>query len=762
MIYHTPDQASQISEFNDERRAHEAFAESRRRIWIEQSELLEHLDRFIDADTGSRGLIVTGESGSGKSALLANWCAGYRRRNPDALVIEHYVGAASAASDHLDVIKHLVMAVVSDYRNEVASNVDADTMEDALPQWLSRIGNRKAIIVIDAVNQLDATAQKLEWLPAFIPRHVRIVASSALDATAEMLRVRGWDELTTTPLSSDDRSAIVRAYLAVHGTQLAPKYLDRIVAPGPSANPLFLCTGLSGIGSTLAAGRVTDRIEQFLGARDLDELFDVVLNRVELELGIELASSLVSALYSSRRGLSKNELALILDVHVTSIETSLRALDHHISLHGDNLQFGHELFRNAVARRYLSDQRSLVRSHAVLAEFFALMPLSHRRIAEEPWQWMKAGNAGRLTQCLTDREMFRALSVSGSRTDLLRYWRFLDGVEECAEAYCTAIAIWRKRPDEDMVADLVNVCDLLAKRGDYDAVESLCQDLLDAYAHTEEPRVTAKASHLLGVIAFHRGLLDNAEEFFRRSLEFESDVFKLDNHLRADLLTDLGTVLYSRARYDEAALMFDEALSISAAIGDDARRAGCLNNLAAVYSARGDLDRAADVLRRAIELNEERFGVDDPEVARNLSNLGSVECRLRNFESAAKACTRAVEILKASLGAAHLSTANAQINLAGALSEQMDHEHATPLLEEALVVLRKDASVSDIDRAEVIAKLGYARRRLNDTCAAHEAYAECVQLRLRALGPDHPQTIRAQKHLSECAQMITHVNEILR
>jgi len=57
---------------------HEAFASNRLRIYIERAETLEKLDEHIKGTDPP--LVLLGESGSGKSALIANWAKKYREK----------------------------------------------------------------------------------------------------------------------------------------------------------------------------------------------------------------------------------------------------------------------------------------------------------------------------------------------------------------------------------------------------------------------------------------------------------------------------------------------------------------------------------------------------------------------------------------------------------------------------------------------------------------------------------------------------------
>src|SRR5690348_4772666 len=76
---------------------HQAFARSRRGVYIGRAAYIRALDEHAVED--GPPLVVLGESGGGKSALLANWAEDWRRQNPAGIVIAHYIGASVDSAD---------------------------------------------------------------------------------------------------------------------------------------------------------------------------------------------------------------------------------------------------------------------------------------------------------------------------------------------------------------------------------------------------------------------------------------------------------------------------------------------------------------------------------------------------------------------------------------------------------------------------------------------------------------------------------------
>ncbi len=75
--------------------AHEAFAQGRSKVYIGRGFYYDHLEQH--ARSSGPPLVVLGESGSGKSALLSKWALQYRDAHPSQLMLMHFIGATPQA-----------------------------------------------------------------------------------------------------------------------------------------------------------------------------------------------------------------------------------------------------------------------------------------------------------------------------------------------------------------------------------------------------------------------------------------------------------------------------------------------------------------------------------------------------------------------------------------------------------------------------------------------------------------------------------------
>ena len=102
---HWPEGSAQTP-LDSERRSHAAFAASRRRSYIAMPEHIAAFRTWL-AET-SNPLVVTGESGLGKSSLVAFLGDLFLRDHPDGVLIEHYVGASESTGSADAVMRHLM------------------------------------------------------------------------------------------------------------------------------------------------------------------------------------------------------------------------------------------------------------------------------------------------------------------------------------------------------------------------------------------------------------------------------------------------------------------------------------------------------------------------------------------------------------------------------------------------------------------------------------------------------------------------------
>lgn len=362
-----------------DRLAHEAYALSRRGVWIGRESDLAALDTHAAGE--GPPLVVTGASGGGKSALLANWAASYRASHPDAIVIEHYCGAGADAAEWAAMCRRIAGELAAATGLEFELPTGPSELKNSFKDALVRLATVcRVVLLVDGVNQLadEAGAPDLAWLPPEPPPTLRLVVATLPGRSLDEARRRGWAEIEVGPLSPEERTRLVSAYLASFAKTLPPKLAARIAASPQAANPLFVRVLLDELRVAADHERLASTIERYLAVTEVDDLYELVLERYERDYEREhpgLVKDVFSALWAARLGLSERELLGILGAEGAPLPRAvfsplyLAARTSLISKSG-LLGFAHDFMRQAVEYRYLSSGEEKEAAHAVLAGWF--------------------------------------------------------------------------------------------------------------------------------------------------------------------------------------------------------------------------------------------------------------------------------------------------------------------------------------------------------------------------------------------------------
>lgn len=141
---------------------------------------------------------------------------------------------------------------------------DPALIPEAFATWVQVLGksDRRVVILLDGLDELaplsatsssaspSASAIDVEWLPAKLPRNVRLVLTASYAAVAhnrafsQMLAARRWDAsmMVVRPLSGPDLTRLVGEYLAVHAKSLSPDQVSAITAQPAAGVPLYAKT----------------------------------------------------------------------------------------------------------------------------------------------------------------------------------------------------------------------------------------------------------------------------------------------------------------------------------------------------------------------------------------------------------------------------------------------------------------------------------------------------------------------------------------
>jgi len=434
--------------FPAEAAAMEAFMESRVQRYVvgSRDQAFDELDEHALGDEPPATLVVVGEPGSGKTAMLAKFVQDHQAVHPGHLVIPHFVGASAASTNVRQLVRRLWHELVQG-AGLAGGEIDAipddwDKLREGFPDVLARAAAaRHVVFVIDALNQLDPAhqAHAMRWLPEELPPGARAILSVLPGPVLEALEARRVKPrfVPIARLTPDDAMAIMEGFLDRYRKTLDADQRAALLAKKDAGNALYLLTALEELRTLGTYEEITERIREL--PEETVPLFVWILQRLERDdgfrdedgdlIGSRVVRNYCSYLAVGRSGMSESELAELVagTDPLGNVAALTRLLRPYLMYSGDLLKFFHGQTDEAVRSVYLDEEEERLAAHRAVAEFF-------RRKADPAGEltWTGAADSprsvGELPHHLTEARMWDELFAV--LTDL----GFL-------EAKCTHVAV---------------------------------------------------------------------------------------------------------------------------------------------------------------------------------------------------------------------------------------------------------------------------------------------------------------------------------
>lgn len=453
-IEETAEEGDEKDWLAEEAEFHELFIADRTRRFVGRRDVLDDIHTFcrgewpISRTDGVSGsgtslnvMLIAGDSGCGKSALLARFSEEAIHRYPDWLIIPHFVGASPSSTNLRQMLRRLCVQLNRSTGPTEDVPEDIKELIRVFPELLAQAARQKNILlIIDAVNQLERSdnAHEMHWFPQSLPDNVKIVISTLDGYTLERLVARQNKKVIERlkGLSEEDIRDLVNEYLKeiTHkfpNKEIEHEFFNKVKA----GNPLYILVALEEL-------RIFGQFDMF-GERvstlpdTVSELFDQVLERIEgaFILNKGLVRDCMSFISCGRQGMTAEELQTLLKDHTPKIGSETkpeklpdmlwarlyRAFSAYLFERSGVIDFFHWQLKEAVGTRYLKRETDRDKVHKVIADYFetrwqepyvrALDELPHQRIKAKDWEGVE--------RVLTDLRFIEKKCAGGMTYDLI-------------------------------------------------------------------------------------------------------------------------------------------------------------------------------------------------------------------------------------------------------------------------------------------------------------------------------------------------------
>lgn len=703
---------------------------------------IAQLEQWIEE--GQQQILITGESGAGKSALIANWMAAHETSHPDDLLYAHHLGCTNDANALRPLLGRLIdtasaqlleveviteaLPVPDDWWELVAKV--AETLH-SLGRWCEQCGKRW-IWVLDGLDRLEPDDQNaLPWLSQNLPVGVNVVASALACPARTILSERGYSILMIEPLVPAEQEQLIQRYLQRYTKELDGGLRQHILNHSLAGSPLFLKVLLEELRQCGRHDTLKEQLAFYLSSQTIDDLYERVLERLENDGSGDTVRKVMTAIWASRAGLAETELLAITDLPQLQWAPIDLALEKAFGRNGNRLVFDHDFLRIAVKDRYLPTEEQQRQAHSELADWFGDREggWDERDSEEGIWQLFQAARHEDLRSVLLTPWMLACLVWDRGNREVLDYWLVVKGLGdgELDELIADDLEKEIENRQKD-AADLIWFVDriawLFAEAGLY-----------------REPLLKLRSLSL----ELEEASDDRSEESMLSSLQCLADAHR-----------DLG-------HYDDALPLYLRTLEArELLLGPEHNDTlNTIDSLGGLYLDNGDYDQAETWFHRCLEARERILGPEHPYTLTSLNNLGLIDILKGNYAKAEGFYRKLLKSQERLLGPEDLNTLVTLFNLASLFKSNGDYEKAEAIFAKCLSSLERLLGSEHPKTLITVSQLADLYEFLGDYGQAEALYTRCLQGRELAFGAGHPDTLSTAYNLADVlSQLKRHAEAI--
>ena len=723
---------------------------------------------------GKQQILITGESGAGKSALIANWMAAHQQSHPTDGLYAHHLGCTNDANALRPLLGRLIdtasrellaagviqeaLAVPENWWELVAKV--AESLE-TISLWCEEQGNRW-IWVLDGLDRLDLEDQKaLPWLPQNLPARIHVVASALKCRAREILNERGYTTLIIEALAQEEQGLLIQNYLGRYSRELEGGLRDQITAHPLAGSPLFLKVLLEELRQCGRYETLKTQLDFYLSSQTTDDLYERVLERLESDGNGDSVRKVMTALWASRAGLSEPELLAITGLVPLQWAPIDLALEKAFGRNGNRLVFDHDYLRIAVEDRYLPSEEARRQAHSDLADWYQAREGWDERNSEElPWQLQEAGLLGDLRDWLLMPGILANLQWDRGGRETINYWQIARAKEdgELDELIAEAVEdeIEKRREDaDDLIWFVDRLAGLLSEAGLYRELllrlRALSLELEEASEDRDEESMLSSLQWLADAHG-DRANYQEAEQLYQRCLEARERLLGPEHPSTLTTVNNLGLLYSDKGDYEQAEALYLRALEASERLlgPEHPDTLTTVGNLGLLYSDKGDYEQAEGLYLRALEAKERLLGPEHPDTLTTVNNLAGLYQDKGDYEQAEALFLRALEARERLLGPEHPDTNGTRYWLAKLLSEQGRYSESITLRRQELAVAAqrdgRDASGTLTSIHDLADDLYWN----DDLQEAEQLYREALAGWMAVLGDDDSGTMASRYGLARC------------
>ncbi len=404
------------------------FIEERSLAFAGREDVVNHLIDFASSPMSYEncGICLSGESGSGKSALFAKLHKELRKENVVLLAHAAGISLRSNSLENMLVlwIEELASVLKIDIADQLKSTNKFNDLTKLFAELLSQTSvDHRVIVMVDALNQFERTdhAKYVNWIPELLPKNVKFIFTAIPgDETTNLSKWKGIKIEELKAVTKSDAEKIIKIICTRYRKSLNAEVIELLLCKktdnGASAysNPLWLNMAVDEFllldeddfaGLKTFTGTAEEKLKQLLHntARempaDIDGMYGYLFVKTRQRFGGDFVNAFLGYLAISRYGLRESDLEKLLieyeglnwdQLKFAALRRYLRA---HLVRKGEEglWDFRHTMVRAGINKLLLTSKEKIIHLHQRIA--LHLEGLSEDdliRMTEIMWHLFKA------------------------------------------------------------------------------------------------------------------------------------------------------------------------------------------------------------------------------------------------------------------------------------------------------------------------------------------------------------------------------------
>ena len=313
--------------------AHQQFAEERRRFFVGRSTILSSIGNYIN-NNQHKTLVIVGEGGTGKSALMAKAIQKIQAAAGNKEIIYKFIGATPSSSDGRGLLESLCHEITRRYAGDTSS-IPMDYRElvvELAKRMQLASADKPLIIFLDSLDQLlpNQGARSLSWLPATLPEHVSVIVSTrggTMD-TYLNLKNKAVIEEVLGGLTAEEGGELLNSWLDNANRTLQPNQTQAVLEKFKQSqcNPLYLKLAFEEAKLWTSYDTQIENLAVGVSGIIENNMIDRLKN--ESNHGEKMVSHTLGYLAASRDGLSEDEIVDLLSRDLAVYEWFFKKSHH--------------------------------------------------------------------------------------------------------------------------------------------------------------------------------------------------------------------------------------------------------------------------------------------------------------------------------------------------------------------------------------------------------------------------------------------------